>query len=151
MSVVPVVEAELVELAEPVELVEPELELELELELQAATISIAATPAAVADVTRREPAPIRLRSVMEPPWTLSGLTEPPVRASELAPGVPCVTKNRSDVYACQCPATLRNTGDIKRRPGFTSDLCVSAGQTSDVSTACQPSGSGRAAGGEPGP
>ena len=72
MSVVPVVEAELVELAE---LVEPELELELELELQAAMISIAATPAAVADVTRREPAPMRLRSVMEPPGALSGLAE----------------------------------------------------------------------------
>jgi hypothetical protein len=46
MVVVPVVEAELVELAE---LVEPEPELELELELQAAMISIAATPAVVAD------------------------------------------------------------------------------------------------------
>jgi hypothetical protein len=74
MVVVPVVEAELVE---PVELVEPEPELEpeLELELQAAMISIAATPAAVADVTRREPAPMRLRSVMEPPGARSGLAE----------------------------------------------------------------------------
>src|ERR1700741_1855778 len=66
MVVVPAVEAELVE---PVGLEAPELELEpeLALELQAAMISIAATPAAVADVTRREPAPMRLRSVMEPP------------------------------------------------------------------------------------
>ena len=76
MVVVPAVAAELVEpvaLVEPAELVEPELELELE--LQAAMISIAATPAAVADVTRREPAPMRLRSVMEPPGALSGLAE----------------------------------------------------------------------------
>ena len=75
MAVVPAVAAELVELVELVEFVEPELELELELELQAAMISIAATPAAVADVTRREPAPMRLRSVMEPPGALSGLAE----------------------------------------------------------------------------
>src|SRR5579859_4556254 len=147
MGVSPLAAAGLEELAGPLE---PAELLEL-VELQAATISISATPAAVADATRREPAPIRLRSVMEPPWTLSGLTEPPVRASELAPGVPCVTKNRSDVYACQCLVTRRNTGDIKRRPGSTSDLCVSAGQTSDVSPGCQPSRSGRAAGGEPGP
>src|SRR6516162_10633285 len=110
MVVVPVVDADPVELAE---LVVPEL---LELELQAATISIAATPAAVADVTRREPAPMRLRSVMEPPGALSGLAERAGAGYGVAPGVPCVTKNRSDVYACQCPETLRNSGDIKRRP-----------------------------------
>ena len=69
MVVVPVVDADPVELAE---LVVPEL---LELELQAATTSIAATPTAVADVTRREPAPMRLRSVMKPPGALSGLAE----------------------------------------------------------------------------
>jgi hypothetical protein len=60
--VVPVVDAELVELAELLELVEL-----LELELQAATTIIDATAAAVTVVARREPAPMRLRSVMEPP------------------------------------------------------------------------------------
>jgi hypothetical protein len=63
MVVDPVVEAELLEVAELLELA-----LELDpLELQAAMIIIAATAAAVADVARREPAPTRLRSVMEPP------------------------------------------------------------------------------------
>jgi hypothetical protein len=100
MAVVPVVDAELVELAELLVL---ELDELLELELQAATISIAATPAAVADVTRREPAPMRLRSVMKPPGALSGLAERAGAGCGVAPGVPCVTKNRSDVYACQWP------------------------------------------------
>jgi hypothetical protein len=70
MVVDPVVDAEL---AEPAEV--PELAELLELELQAATTIIAATAAAVTDVTRREPAPMRLRSVMKPPGALSGLAE----------------------------------------------------------------------------
>jgi hypothetical protein len=67
MVVDPVVDAELVELAEV-----PELAELLELELQAATIIMAAAAAAVTDVTRREPAPMRLRSVMEPPGLSPG-------------------------------------------------------------------------------
>lgn len=69
----------------------------LELELQAATIIMGATAAAVTDVTRREPAPMRLRSVMEPPGALSELAERAGAGYEVASGVPCVTKNRSDV------------------------------------------------------
>ena len=101
MMVDPVVDAGLVELAEVLEPAEL-LEL-LELELQAATIIIATTAAAVTDVTRREPAPTRLRSVMKPPGTLSGLAERAGAGCGVAPGVPCVTKNRSDVCACQWP------------------------------------------------
>ena len=59
-------DAELVELAELFELAEL-----LELELQAATSMTAATAAAAAVMARRGtqlPAPVRLRSVMEPPW-----------------------------------------------------------------------------------
>src|SRR6516165_8791289 len=120
MVVDPVVEAEPVELAEvPAEL--------LELELQAAMISIAATPAAVADVTRREPAPMRLRSVMEPPEALSGLAERAGAGCGVTAGVPCVTKNRSDVCACQWPGTPQNCGDIKRIPEMSSDLYVTVG------------------------
>src|SRR5580693_9724681 len=98
MVVVPVVDAEVVELAELLPLAELLGEL---LELQAATASMAATAAAVTDVTRREPAPMRLRSVMEPPGAASGLAERAGAGCGVAPGVPCVTKNRSDVCACQ--------------------------------------------------
>jgi hypothetical protein len=49
-----------------------------------------------------------------------------VRATGLAPGVPCVTKNRSDVCVCQCPETPRNSADIKQVPKMSSDLYVYA-------------------------
>ena len=82
---------------------------------------------------------MRLRSVMEPPGALSGLAERAGAGCGVAPGVPCVTKNRSDVYACQCPETLRNSGDIKRRPEMSSDLYVTggvAGAASSPTVAC---------------
>src|ERR1700722_8568082 len=141
MSVVPVVEAE------PVELVEPELELELELELQAAMISIAATPAAVADVTRREPAPMRLRSVMEPPGALSGLGARRCGLQDWHPECR-VCRKIDPMSVCVNALKPRETrvisnGDLRCRPTFAS-LLVKHPMSQP---ARQPSGSGRAASG----
>src|SRR3984957_6563845 len=148
MSVVPVVEAEPVE---PAELVEPELELELELELQAAMISIAATPAAVADVTRREPAPMRLRSVMEPPGALSGLGARRCGLQDWHPECR-VCRKIDPMSVCvnalkPCETRVISNGDLRCRPTFAS-LLVKHPMSQP---ARQPSGSGRAASGTSAP
>src|ERR1700683_4438471 len=109
MVVVPVDEAELVEVL--VVLAPDELD---ELELQAV-------------VARRGPAPVRLRSVMEPPEALSGSAERAGAGCGVAPGVPCVTKNRSDVCVCQWPESARLGADTKQIPDMSSDLWPYAG------------------------
>src|SRR6202050_5300582 len=122
MVVVPVDEAELVEVL--VVLAPDELD---ELELQAAMSVTAATAATAAVVARRGPAPVRLRSVMEPPEALSGSAERAGAGCGLAPGVPCVTKNRSDVCVCQWPESARLGADTKQIPDMSSDLWPYAG------------------------